>query len=148
MIGGFRCSPIHFVFDVTAIASILDQTRAPCAFISLDQFSKFEQAFAKSQTKSLHSVVIMDLDNQAIPESTSFDIHDLNTIWRLCGKNYVIPTKTRGERDPVFLGYTSGSTGLPKGSIMTTASYLSRLSGYAGGGLEIGLFVFWFFFLF
>uniref|UniRef100_A0A6B2KX40 Carrier domain-containing protein n=1 Tax=Arcella intermedia TaxID=1963864 RepID=A0A6B2KX40_9EUKA len=129
LMGGFVSVPIHWVFDVPSIAHIMKQTKMPCAVVTNKEIPKFIKAKVEEGCASLRYIITMDNMDGALRKAcqeAGIELLEMNNAIKL-GKSLPFRMVKRQPTELITLTYTSGSTGLPKGTMKTDSHILREI---------------------
>lgn len=130
MLACARIGAVHSVvfggFSAEALASRINDADCRC-IITANETQRGEKiislkhniAQALSASPRVHTVIMVNAHLESINDERYFDYHTF-----VSEQSTLCPCEEMDAEDPLFILYTSGSTGQPKGILHTTAGYL------------------------
>ncbi|RNA35284.1 long-chain-fatty-acid-- ligase 5 [Brachionus plicatilis] len=124
----FTSIPMYETFGPDAIPFILKQTEMKIVFC---EDSAKAGLLLKSNSKELKFIIVyeskIDPDVKELAKRTNVTILNFNYL-RTIGKANLVDSQPPQPQDIYTICYTSGTTGLPKGAILTHANMVSSLN--------------------
>lgn len=140
---GAVSSPLYSTFGVTAVRHVLDQTEMKVCFLSGEKAdSLYNEILQKEPSNFLKHLIVFDnFEKQSELEAMGIKIHFLKDILKNKKSledaeilNFIEELKEKEfypkNEDTCTLCYTSGTTGLPKGVILTNKNFISTISAF------------------
>ncbi|KAI8912663.1 hypothetical protein EDD86DRAFT_269213 [Gorgonomyces haynaldii] len=125
---GFVVVPLYETFGASAIEFIANLTESKIIFVTADKAKVLFDNVDK--LPHLHTIVILDEANEKtyeMAEASSVKMVEMNTLQEMGIMNPLSPPTTIDKDDLAFLCFTSGTTGMPKGAMLTHCNILSTL---------------------
>lgn len=140
-----RLGAVHLVFPAGLSPAVVNERLAACKaklFITADGFFKSGRAVAVSQPQAGPRRLIVRRTGQPLTETRPDDLW-WKDVMDMPGEPPALPAAVHGASDPLFILYTSGSSGHPKGVIhtaggfLTACAYSARQAFGAGPGMTL-----------
>ena len=136
------CSvPLYDTLGASAVAYIVQQTGMRTVFCSKVETAKLisYRASTGAQLASLATIVQFEDASEAdkaVASAAGFTLRSFKEL-EDAGRLNPRPHKAPGANDYALICYTSGTTGTPKGAILTHANMVADASNAVWGGLNI-----------
>lgn len=135
--------PLYATLGMEAVEHIIEQTEMRVVVCNT---SEFEDTLLKSEKvmDQLTTVILLDEDvggarlDELVKAASKFDVkvYTLPQVEEL-GEAHPRPVNIPSGKDLAVLCYTSGSTGMPKGVLITHSGLISAVAGLRHFGLDI-----------
>lgn len=153
MLGGISC-PLYSTLGKEAVKHILEETEMENIFLSGDKPSYLIDNIFNDNTLSVKRMFLFDQISSSEMEkleSANIEIHFFSDIYanskinkltikelEFVGNNTNNPvfdteTKKTNPNDVITICYTSGTSGLPKGAMLTNSNFISVIAGFTRG---------------
>lgn len=131
--------PLLLAFSAESLNHIFQETEMKILVVSVDNMQPLLDKVLNHNKHSIETIVLMDADLNAreVFEKLGFDVYYLCDIYKKYKKS---PSRTHPlPQQMATICYTSGTTGLPKGAMLTHANFISQIEGYQIGARKYGI---------
>ena len=128
---GLTTMPLYDTLGEEAVEWMLTETELETLFITRALMAKTIQRHASGKSKFLKNLVIMDdagLTEKDWEILTGIKVYRFTDLLEI-GKKSILPYPTVTPDEVAFFSYTSGTTGKPKGAMVTNRNIMSAIAG-------------------
>lgn len=132
--------PLYSSFTKEALTHVIMETNIRTVIASADKMSSLIETVLSKNKTNIKNVILMDRDDNVFNMCVEAGLttYFLADILRKNHKNAVVrehPT----EDDLATICYTSGTSGLPKGVMLTHKNFISQVEGFQLGSEKYGI---------
>lgn len=132
--------PLHVTFSPASLEHIINETEMKTIFATTDKIEFLIEKVLSKNDKTVKNIILMDSDSvkKSLCQDKGFNVYDFDEI--LNNNNICLTRKAPKSEDLATICYTSGTTGSPKGAMLTHKNFISALEGFKIGSEKYDIF--------
>lgn len=122
--------PLYSTFPPSALKAIINETGLKVLVASADKAKSLLENVLAEETFKIKHIVLMDADDSLAARYKERGVNVCSLQSVLDGEHVPVSRKEPVASDIATICYTSGTTGMPKGALLTHENFLSIISAF------------------
>lgn len=133
---GFTTMPIYDTLGIEAVDHMYNETELSTVFLTCEHIEKVSKRVQGGTIPHLKNLVVLNGDSltpelRKAAQAASLRLLTFNEVVAE-GRKSIVPYASIQENDISFFSYTSGTTGTPKGAMISHRNLMSAITGTQG----------------